>query len=148
MRLMSELTRFPLSHWRYFAESIGMLLVAPVVIPLVFEWGTTGMIRPSSLQLILALTVFTLGAASRFQLVFVVSAIVGFVWSGAYAHNLTIEASGAAKAPGGFGSEFWWLVTIVVGAGVFLYHVGERYIRHVWDGEPFFEFSRGRRRVR
>jgi hypothetical protein len=135
-------------HWVYFAESFLVLLLAPVFIPLIFEWGNTGTVRTSSVQLILALTVFALGAASRFQLMFVVSAIVGLLWSGAYAHNLTIETTGSATSPGGFGGKFWWWATIIVGVSFFFYHVGERYIRHVWNGEPFFEFSRARRQVR
>jgi heme/copper-type cytochrome/quinol oxidase subunit 3 len=147
-RLMSRYTRFPLLHWGYFAESVAVFLIAPVLIPLVFEWGNTGTIRTSSVQLILALMVFSSGAASRFQLVFVISVIAGLLWSGAYAHTLTTEISGSKTASGGFGGTFWWWATILVGAMFFLYHVGERYIRHVWDGEPFFAFSRVRRRVR
>jgi hypothetical protein len=147
-RLMSRYTQFPLLHWGYFAESVAVFLIAPVLIPLVFEWGNTGTIRTSSVQLILALMVFSLGAASRFQLVFVISVIAGLLWSGAYAHTLTTEISGSTAALGGFGGRIWWRLTIVVGVGVFLYHVGERYVRHVWNGEPFFEFSRRRRRVR
>jgi|SRR5215204_1996629 len=122
-----------------FWSSVIFLLLVPWV-PLLAEWGATGGVKSSSLQIFVALYGLGLGAASRDEVKFSFGLLVAIIFSISYGSILAMEDAEIAKAGEGFNGPFWWGVTIVVGVSLFIAHAAERYNRHVYDENPFFEW--------
>lgn len=122
-----------------FWSSIICFLLLPWV-PLVAEWGVTGGVKSSSFQIFVVLYGLGLGASSRDQARFSFGLLVGVVFSISY--GAILEADGARNVTyeGGFNSGYWWWITLVIGITLFILHATERYYRHVYNEEPFFEF--------
>jgi hypothetical protein len=122
-----------------FWSSFIFLLVLPWI-PLFAEWGLTGDVRPSSWQIFAALDALGLGVSSRNEALFGLGVLLAILFSLAYGGILSMENVDGAEPGVGFNSEFWRLVTMIVSIAMFLAHLGERYNRHVYDEEPFFQF--------
>jgi hypothetical protein len=122
-----------------FWSSVFFLLLLPWV-PLLAEWGATGEIKASSLQIFVALYALGLGASSRDEVRFGFGVLVAVVLSMSYGSILAMEDATVAEPGGGFSSAFWGGITIIVGVSLFIAHAAERYTRHVHDEAPFFEW--------
>jgi hypothetical protein len=122
-----------------FWSSVVFLLLFPWV-PLLAEWGATGGVKSSSLQIFVALYGLGLGAASRDEVMFSFGLLVAIIFSISFGSILAMEHAEVAKPGGGFIGAFWWGVTMFVGVALFIMHAAERYNRHVYDENPFFEW--------
>jgi hypothetical protein len=122
-----------------FWSSVIFLLLFPWV-PLLAEWGATGHVKSSSLQIFVALYGLGLGAASQDEVRFGYGVLAAIMFSISYGSILAMENSTVAEPGGGFNSVFWWWVTMLAGVSLFIWHAAERYTRHVKDGTPFFEW--------
>jgi hypothetical protein len=122
-----------------FWSSVFFLLWLPWV-PLLAEWGATGEIKSSSLQIFVALYGLGLGAASRSEVSFGFGVVVAIIFSVSYGSILATE-NGTVAGPGGvFNSTPWVWFSAIVGIALAIRHGAERYTRHVQDEAPFFEW--------
>jgi|SRR5215213_1017723 len=127
-----------------FWSSVIFLLMLPWV-PLLAEWGATGGVKSSSLQIFVALYGLGLGAASRGEIKFGFGVLVAILFSISYGSILSMEngkgeAHMTSVTTGGFNSEWWWWAPLAVGIFLFIAHAAERYTRHVTEDTPFFEW--------
>ena len=127
--------------WEYpaFWSSIFFLLVLPWV-PIIAEWGATGEVKSSSLQIFVALYGLGLGASSRDEMKFGYGVLVAIVFSSSYGSILVRETDPVTGPGGGFDSAFWEWAPMIVGVALFIAHAAERYTRHVCEEAPFFEW--------
>jgi hypothetical protein len=81
-----------------------------------------------------------LGASSRGEVKFGLGVILAVVFSIAYGSILVGENGGGAAQHGGFNLKVWSWLTVFAGVMLFIMHAAERYERHVYNEEPFYEF--------
>lgn len=104
------------------------------LLPLGAELLQDGKISPSSLTFGSAVYVMALGASSRNEAIFGISVLLGVIYTSLFGMlrsptaNMPIPATLTAVK---------WSVGLVV-----VFHLIERFSRHVTDRAPFFEFMR------
>jgi hypothetical protein len=124
--------RFPEmpGHWQQFALCLLFHLLVPCI-PLGIEWVVLGHVENKTLLLFVAVYPLSIGVSSRSSLMFGITVIVGLVYSiffGLISGNVLLNPN-------------VYKVGAKCLAGLVLIHAGERYNRHVVDGESFWEFG-------
>src|SRR5215207_1995059 len=104
-----------------FWSSVFFLLLLPWV-PLLAEWGATGEVKSSSLQIFVALYGLGLGASSRNEVSFGFGVVVAIIFSMAFGSILATENLAVAGPDGGFNSPHWVWFSVIVGIALAIGH--------------------------
>lgn len=123
-------------HWQTFGVCLLFHFIVPLL-PFVVEVVRDGQIGQETLMVGSAVYVMAIGASSRNQLIFAISTALGLVYSLLFGLSTTMSAAGHLR-----GTRFvtWSVVAVVV------FHLIERYNRHVIELAPYWEFMERRKK--
>lgn len=119
-------------EWDEYLNCLLFIFLVPFF-PLLAEWAFTGGLEERSVFMFIAMYALGIGITSESKLYYSVSLIVGLVYCVAY-------GALCAKSPHGYAFAGWPAKVVI--AAMVIWHAGERYNRHVFSREPFFEFSK------
>ena len=136
----------PPPHWQQYIICVVLHLLLPLL-PLLIEWWITGRVQMASLTLGASMYVIAIGLSSRNLVILIlglvwgiVLAVISGVASEASLHASTVLGQGEHLNSATNGNSFWW-VSVVGMSSMFLFHLCERYNRHVAERAPFLEIG-------
>jgi hypothetical protein len=117
-------------EWQHFILSVLYLTLLPLI-PLALELWLKGKLSETSLTLVTAIFSVTIGASSNNRVLFGVGILLAIVFSSAFGVVLN-----TAQPPNGT-REACFVVLLLLS----VFHIFERWNRHVVDGEKFWSFK-------
>ena len=120
-------------RWRNFTLFVIWQMVLPFA-PLWAELWSQGLISDRTWFIFVSIYAITLGSQSNYRPMFSAFFLVGFIYTFLYGWSFTqpdLATSSSAKGD-------WAAAAALL---LFVFHLGERIIRHLARDEPFMEFS-------
>lgn len=136
----------PPYHWQQYIICVVLHLLLPLL-PLLIELWITGRLQIASMTLGASMYVIAIGLSSRNLVILIlglvwgiVLAIISGVASEASLHASTAKGREEHLNTAMAGNSFWW-VSVVGMSSMFIFHLCERYNRHVAERAPFLEIG-------
>lgn len=123
-----------LDCWQDFLVCIALHMLLPLL-PLLLEWWFAKHVEAKSITLTAALYSMAIGLSSRHVALLGIGILFGFTFAATSGHLSTEPAPGL---------EHVGVISGVAIAFMFVWHIIERYYRHVAESEEFFEFLKSK----
>ena len=133
----SKFFRFK-EEWDNFASATVFIIFLPLL-PLLLEYlASGGTVQAASVTLVASFFTLALGSSSKSKFFFSFSVLIGVTYAAFYPIVLLKKGYYIVMS-----KSAWYVIIFAV-----IFHISERYLRHIEEGDPFFNWWYGKEEIR